>query len=49
MEAVLLRENMMPRENFRAGDRIRAYMAEVDTTARGARQISLQAERQTGV
>ena len=41
VEAVLLRENMMPRENFRAGDRIRAYMAEVDTTARGARQISL--------
>ncbi|TDR29051.1 transcription termination factor NusA [Hydromonas duriensis] len=41
VEAVLLRENMLPRENFRAGDRVRAYMAEVDQTARGARQIQL--------
>lgn len=41
VEATLLRENMMPRENFRAGDRVRAFMLEVDQTARGARQIQL--------
>lgn len=41
VEAVLPREHMLPRENLRAGDRVRAYMLTVDQTARGARQVQL--------
>ncbi len=41
VEAVLPREHMLPRENLRAGDRVRAYMLAVDQTARGARQVQL--------
>lgn len=41
VEAVLPREHMLPRENLRAGDRVRAFMLSVDQTARGARQVQL--------
>ncbi|GHA67366.1 transcription termination/antitermination protein NusA [Formosimonas limnophila] len=41
VEAVLPRDQMLPRETMRAGDRVRAYMMSVDQTARGARQIQL--------
>ena len=35
-EAVILREDMLPRENFRPGDRIRGVLYEVRPEARGA-------------
>jgi len=35
MEAVLPRELMIPKENLRVGDRVRAYLERVDRTARG--------------
>jgi N utilization substance protein A len=41
VEAVLPRDQMLPRETMRAGDRVRAYMVSVDQTARGARQVQL--------
>ena len=41
VEAILPRDQMLPRENLRSGDRVRAYVAEVDQTARGARQVHL--------
>ena len=41
VEAILPRDQMLPRENLRSGDRVRAYVAEVDHTARGARQLQL--------
>ena len=34
-EAVLRREDLIPRENFRQGDRVRAYIAEVREETRG--------------
>ena len=41
VEAILPRDQMLPRENLRSGDRVRAYVYEVDQTARGARQLQL--------
>lgn len=38
-EAILRRNEMMPRENFRINDRIRALLFEVDETARGAQLL----------
>ncbi|RAV24061.1 transcription termination/antitermination protein NusA, partial [Staphylococcus warneri] len=35
-EAVILREDMLPRENFRPGDRIRGVLYAVRPEARGA-------------
>lgn len=35
-EAVILREDMLPRENFRSGDRIRGVLYDVRPEARGA-------------
>ncbi|WP_092400825.1 MULTISPECIES: transcription termination factor NusA [Candidatus Ichthyocystis] len=40
VEAVLRREHMIPKENLRVGDRIRAYLYRVDSSARG-HQIEL--------
>lgn len=40
VEGRLRRNEMIPKENLRSGDRVRAYIAEVDPTARGA-QIML--------
>jgi transcription termination/antitermination protein NusA len=34
-EAIILRERVVPRENFRAGDRVRGYLYDVRTEARG--------------
>lgn len=39
MEAVLPRELMIPKENLRIGDRVRAYLERVDRTARGPQLI----------
>lgn len=39
MEAVLPRELMIPKENLRVGDRVRAYLERVDRTARGPQLI----------
>lgn len=41
VEAILPRDQMLPRENLRSGDRVRAYIAEVDETQKGARQLQL--------
>lgn len=35
VEAALLRDQMIPKENLRVGDRVRAYLSKVDRTARG--------------
>ena len=35
IEAVLLRDQMIPKENLRVGDRVRAYMSKIDRCARG--------------
>ncbi|MCE1736945.1 S1 RNA-binding domain-containing protein, partial [Enterobacter hormaechei] len=35
-EAVILREDMLPRENFRPGDRVRGVLYDVRPEARGA-------------
>jgi transcription termination/antitermination protein NusA len=35
LEGRLARENMIPKENMRAGDRVRAYVTKIDPTARG--------------
>ena len=40
VEALLPREQMIPKENLRTGDRVRAYIMNVDRTARGP-QIEL--------
>jgi N utilization substance protein A len=39
MEAVLPRDLMIPKENLRVGDRVRAYLERVDRTARGPQLI----------
>jgi N utilization substance protein A len=39
MEAVLPRDLMIPKENLRIGDRVRAYLERVDRTARGPQLI----------
>ena len=41
VEAILPRDQMLPRENLRSGDRVRAYIAQVDETQKGARQLQL--------
>lgn len=41
VEAILPRDHMLPRENLRTGDRVRAFMLTIDQTARGARQVQL--------
>ena len=38
-EAILKRENMLPKENYRPGDRVRAYLCEVQAEARGPQII----------
>ena len=35
IEGRLLRENLLPKENLRVGDRVRAYVSKIDPTARG--------------
>jgi N utilization substance protein A len=40
VEALLRRDQIIPKENLRVGDRVRAYIAKVDRTARGP-QIEL--------
>ncbi len=40
VEGILRRENMIPRESLRSGDRVRAFIVKVDRTARGP-QIEL--------
>lgn len=35
VEAALPRDQMIPKENLRVGDRVRAYLSKVDRTARG--------------
>ena len=40
VEALLRRDQLIPKENLRIGDRVRAYIAKVDRTARGP-QIEL--------
>ncbi len=39
VEAALPREQMIPKENLRVGDRVRAYLLKVDPTARGPQLI----------
>lgn len=39
VEGRLRRSDMIPKENLRSGDRVRAYIAEVDATLRGAQII----------
>ncbi len=39
IEAALPREQMIPKENLRIGDRVRAYLLKVDRTARGPQLI----------
>jgi N utilization substance protein A len=39
VEGRLRRNEMIPKENLRIGDRLRAYIAEVDTTLRGAQIV----------
>ncbi len=39
VEAALPREQMIPKENLRIGDRVRAYLLKVDRTARGPQLI----------
>ena len=39
VEAALPREQMIPKENLRVGDRVRAYLLKVDRTARGPQLI----------
>lgn len=38
-EAVIRKENLIPRENFRVGDRLRAYIVEVSSESRGAQVV----------
>ena len=39
VEAALPRDQMIPKENLRVGDRVRAYLSKVDRTARGPQLI----------
>ena len=39
LEALLPRENMIPKENLRVGDRVRAWVAKIDRQARGPQLI----------
>src|SRR5579862_7461017 len=39
VEALLRRDQLIPKENLRVGDRVRAYIAKVDRTARGPQII----------
>jgi N utilization substance protein A len=39
IEAILPREQMIPKENLRVGDRVRAYLLKVDRAARGQQLI----------
>jgi transcription termination/antitermination protein NusA len=39
IEALLPRDEMIPKENLRPGDRVRAYLVKVDRTARGPQLI----------
>jgi N utilization substance protein A len=39
IEAVLPRENMIPKENLRVGDRVRAYLSNVSRTGRGPQLV----------
>ncbi|MBL8406578.1 MAG: transcription termination factor NusA [Candidatus Accumulibacter phosphatis] len=39
MEAVLPRDQMIPRENLRMGDRVKAYLLRIDRSARGPQLI----------
>src|SRR5918999_1774683 len=39
MEALLPREHMIPKENLRVGDRVRAWVAKIDRQARGPQLI----------
>ncbi|HWC46734.1 MAG TPA: transcription termination factor NusA, partial [Casimicrobiaceae bacterium] len=39
VEALLPREHMIPKENLRVGDRVRAYIAKIDRQARGPQLI----------
>ncbi len=39
VEAALPREQMIPKENLRIGDRVRAYLSKVDRTARGPQLV----------
>jgi N utilization substance protein A len=39
IEAVLPREQMVPKENLRVGDRVRAYLLKVDRSARGPQLV----------
>lgn len=39
VEAALPREQMIPKENLRVGDRVRAYLSKVDRTTRGPQLI----------
>lgn len=39
IEAVLPRENMIPKENLRVGDRVRAYLSNVARTGRGPQLV----------
>ena len=39
VEAVLPRDQMIPKENLRVGDRVRAYLSKVDRTARGPQLV----------
>ena len=39
IEAALPREQMIPKENLRVGDRVRAYLSKVDRTVRGPQLI----------
>lgn len=38
-EAVIRKENLIPRESFRVGDRLRAYIVEVSSESRGAQVV----------
>ncbi len=39
LEALLPRENMIPKENLRVGDRVRAWVAKIDRGARGPQLV----------
>ena len=39
MEAVLPRDQMIPKENLRVGDRVRAFLLKIDRSSRGPQLI----------
>ena len=43
-EAVILREDMLPRENFRPGDRVRGVLYKVDPTSKGSQLFVTRAK-----